>query len=182
MAGTVELLNVKLQNVWNRKWDPESPVRYWYLTYNTERRKKPNSSCSPHGGHPPSFSARWERQRIHILKTQKRRVVGSSNLVKRKKRLALLSYYRTLYISQIWRALLLHLQHASCPGVLKQVPKQTPLLQTYWSCSKMWCPLLLKTAELQACTSHAGIISFHGDSVKSTFTLRVFLFFMLRST
>lgn len=74
-----------------------------------------------------------------------------------KKTLTLQSYHHIIYCLWTWEVLFLYLGHACCVSALKQAPRQSLLLlQTYCSCSITWCPPLLKTEPVQACTFHAG--------------------------
>lgn len=153
-------------------WSPELGAG---ISHTTHREQKKTQLLLRARGQPPRLE---EKDSEHQSWTQKRRVVGRSNLGKRKKTSALLSYYHTVYLSCIWRALFLHLWHASCPSILKQAPKQSPYLQIYWSCSiTTWCPPLLKTEQsFEHARLMQGSVSLHDDSVKSTITLRLFFF------
>lgn len=77
------------------------------------------------------------------------------------KRQTLKSCYIIIYCSQTWEVSFLYLGHTCSLSAPKQAPKQSLLLlQTYCSCSIIWCPPVPKTKPVQACMSHAGTRNF----------------------
>lgn len=155
-----------------------SPELGTSISHTIYTEKKKSSSCSTHMGQPPQLEekvslnskvrkgelqhlASWTEERRYWLRGAPTMPFTSHKPKK------LCSYT---------------LCNTSCPSVLKQPPKRSLFLQTCWNCSVMSCPLLLKTEQVfKPAHLMQGLVNFQDDSVKSTFTLRVCLFFMLKS-
>lgn len=161
-------------------WIKYTEIREEEKQETNKKNTNVNNNKLTYMGQPPPARRKTVRQWAQVL-TPESRSAGSSNLGKKKMALTPQSFYLMLCIR---KALVLHLCRASWqkhPGIMKQAPKQS-LLQAKWSCSIMRCPLLLKPEQSskRARLMHR-LLSFHDDSLKTTFSLRVYLVFMLKS-